>query len=91
MTTEHRAVEDVMLSADGELVGPTTSRDWENKTFTITFNRDTKEWLQGAHAQLLIKHPWYQTVGEARQGRLHDLLNYFLNDMINETETRDLP
>ena len=87
---EHRAVEDVQI-AGSELMGPTSSRDWENKTFKITFNRDTKTWLEGERSELRIVHEKYRTVGEANRGQLHELLESFINDMINETVTREGP
>ena len=86
--TLHIAVEDVFLTSDGELAGPTVSRNWKDETITIRFNRDTKAWLHGAHSNRKIIHSKYATIGEANRGRLHELLDSFIDDVADNTESR---
>ena len=67
----------------GTEMGPTIKRDHGDRTFSIVFPPQM-QFMTASRASLKVVHDKYNTVGEANRGRLHELLDVFIDDLLKK-------
>lgn len=84
MSKENKT-EDTILVAESQ--GPVIRRSWEPFEFSILFDVASKAWLT---REIKLTRPYEGTIGEHNRKYLHRMLDVHIDDLLNNTRTRDV-